>query len=93
MDNKKSEEILSDNKLQTTECSVKESVKPLIEVISECSTTSKNSEQISSEQKEIKQSHGSQTTSCCKQKDVSIIYNIIIYKVFGNRKRQNNKGF
>ncbi|XP_018313391.1 dynein assembly factor 1, axonemal homolog isoform X1 [Mycetomoellerius zeteki] len=70
MDNKKSEEILSDNKLQTTECSVKESVKPLIEVISECSTTSKNSEQISSEQKEIKQSHGSQTTSCCKQKDV-----------------------
>ncbi|XP_018368008.1 PREDICTED: dynein assembly factor 1, axonemal homolog isoform X2 [Trachymyrmex cornetzi] len=69
MDNKQSEEILSDNKLQKTECSVKKSIKPLIQIISEYPTTSKNSEQTLSEQKEIKQSHGSQTTSYCKQKD------------------------
>ncbi|XP_018354200.1 PREDICTED: dynein assembly factor 1, axonemal homolog [Trachymyrmex septentrionalis] len=69
MDNKQSEEILSHNKLQKTECSVKKSIKPLIQIISEHPTTYKNSEQTSSEQTEIKQSHGSQTTSYCKQKD------------------------
>ncbi|KAG5306531.1 DAAF1 factor, partial [Acromyrmex insinuator] len=68
MDNNESEEI-SDNKLQNTECSIKKSIKSLIQIVSECPTTSKNSEQISSERKEIKLSHGSQTTSYCKQKD------------------------
>ncbi|XP_028048864.2 LOW QUALITY PROTEIN: uncharacterized protein LOC105837923 [Monomorium pharaonis] len=63
-----SKELLSENKLsQETECSIKKSVKPLIEVIS---TTSKDSEQ-SFEQKEIKQhSHNSQTTFHCQQNNV-----------------------
>jgi len=73
MDNEQSKEILSDNKLlQKTECPIKKSVKPLIEVIS-CLTTSKDFEQ-TPEQKEIEQqSHDSQTTFHCQQKDVSMI--------------------
>lgn len=77
MDNQESKEILSDNKLlQKAECSIKKSVKPLIEVISKC-PTSKDSEQ-TVEQKEIKeQSYSSQTISHYQQKNVSIIYNSI----------------
>lgn len=80
MHNQESKEMLSDNKLlQKAECSIKKSVKPLIEMISKCPTTSKDSEQ-TVEQKEIKeQSHNSQTTSHYQQKDVSIIYNNILY--------------
>lgn len=67
MDNQESKEMLSENKVLQKQ---KESVKPLIEVISNCPTTS---EEQSSEQKEIKQSHRLQTISHCQQTEVSII--------------------
>ncbi|XP_077260271.1 LOW QUALITY PROTEIN: uncharacterized protein LOC143896336 [Temnothorax americanus] len=66
MDNQESKQILSDNKLQKTECLIKKSVKPLIEEISKCPTTSKEQ---TFEQTEIKQQ--SQTISDCQQIDVA----------------------
>lgn len=76
MDSEESKEI-SDNKLQKPECSMKKSVKPLIEVISEYPIISK--EQTSKQTGIEEQSHSSQTIFHYQQIDVSIIYNSIIY--------------
>lgn len=69
--NQESKELL-DNKSSQEECSIKKSVKPLIEVISESSATSEDSEQ-TLKQQDIKENlHDRQNAIDCHQKDVSI---------------------
>ncbi|RLU24124.1 hypothetical protein DMN91_004333 [Ooceraea biroi] len=68
--NQEDKEKLPDNEiLQETECSIKKSVRPLIEVISESPAISEDSEDISKQKEVVEKSHNPQNTSDNYQKD------------------------